>query len=121
MVLGANKMTIHYTDGRTVQGALLFRSDNIVRAVLKGGDDVAEFKCLNGTWASEDCEPVRIEFAWERLSRNEVVSEADCLCSNELASRLIHLLLNGSDEDELAMPSFSQLPELSLGASLGWN
>jgi hypothetical protein len=114
-------VTIHYTDGRTVQGAILFRSDNIVRAALKGGDDVAAFTSLNGTWISEDCEPVRIEFAWERLSRNEGVSETDCLCSNELASRLIHLLLSGSDEDELTMSSFSRPPELSLGASLGWS
>lgn len=114
-------MTIHYTDGRTVQGALLFRSDNIVRAVLKGGDDVAEFKRLNGTWASEDCEPVRLEFAWESHSRNEVVSEADCLCSNELAARLMHLLLNGSNEDELEMSSVSQSPVLALAAGLGWN
>jgi hypothetical protein len=97
-------MTIKYADGRTVQGVMLSRSDNIVRAALKGGGDAVKFTGLNGTWIAEDCEPVQIEFAWQRHSRSEVVSEADCICSKELASRLIHLLLNGSDEDELVIP-----------------
>jgi len=47
-------MTIHYADGRTVQGVILFRGDNIIRAALKGGGDVAEFTSLNGTWICEE-------------------------------------------------------------------
>lgn len=94
-------MIIKYPDGRTVQGVILSRSDNIVRAALDGYDDAAEFTRLDGSWISEDSEPVQIEFGWQGLSRSEEVSEADCICSNELRSRLIHLLLHGSDEAEL--------------------
>jgi len=102
---GSKKMTIKYADGRTVQGVILSGSDNIVRAALKGGgSDTVEFTNQSGTWIAEDCEPVQIEFAWQRRSRSEVVAEADCICSKELASRLIHLLLNGNDQDELVMP-----------------
>jgi hypothetical protein len=89
MVLGPNKMTIKYTDGRTVQGAILSRSDNVIRAALKVGDGAVKFTRLNGTWIAEDREPVQIEFAWQRHSRSEVVAEADGICSKELASRLI--------------------------------
>jgi hypothetical protein len=103
---GSDEMTIKYADGRTVRGVILSRSEKILRAALKGeGGDAVTFTSLNGTWFTEDREPVQIEFAWQRRSRSEVVAEADCICSKELASRLIHLLLNGTDQDELAMPS----------------
>jgi hypothetical protein len=56
---------------------------------------------IRGTWVTEDCEPVRVEFAWQNKKGAEVLSEADCLCSHELAARLVHLLWAGSDEQEL--------------------
>jgi hypothetical protein len=79
-----------------------------MRVLLKGSEDVAEFTEVNGTWVSEDCEPVRVETAWQRHSPSETPSEADCVCSRELASRLLHLLLNADEESERttsALPS----------------
>jgi hypothetical protein len=97
-------MTIQYADGRTVQGYILSRSDNSLRAVLSGCDGAVRFTRLHDRWIAEDCEPVQIEFAWQRRSWREMASEADCACSKELASQLIHLLLSGNDWRELVMP-----------------
>ena len=58
-------MTIYYTDGRSLEGVLLRRTDDSLRVAVEGSDDVEEFTRINGVWVSGDCEPVRIEFAWE--------------------------------------------------------
>ena len=96
-------MTIYYTDGRSLEGVLLRRTDDSLRVAVEGSDDVEEFTRINGVWVSGDCEPVRIEFAWERHSRKEdALREADFLCSHELAARLIHLLWNPDEEEKPA-------------------
>ena len=91
-------MTIQYRNGNRYEAALIARTENTIRVAPRGADDVMEFTNVNGTWVSEDCEPVQIEFEWQRRGRQPEVSEADCICSEELASRLIHLLLSGEEE-----------------------
>lgn len=100
-------MIIRYTDGRSVEGVLLARDENRIRVALKDCDDVSEFVIVSGVWVSEDCEPVRVEFAWQ-TAKHVDVSEADCLCSRELAARLIQLLLSGEEAEihDLPIPSF---------------
>ena len=92
-------MTIRYADGRTLEAVVLSRTDNTLRVAAKNTDDVLVFSDFNGTWVSEDCEPVRIEFAWQFHSLEVAVAQADCICSKELASRLMHLLFSGSNEE----------------------
>ncbi|HYW42084.1 MAG TPA: hypothetical protein VE959_04455 [Bryobacteraceae bacterium] len=99
MALKAGNMYITYTNGNTVEGFILGRTDTTIRAVVKGADDVVEFNNVRGTWISDDCEPVRIEFAWQRQSARSIPSEAECICPPHLASRLIHLLYTDSPED----------------------
>jgi hypothetical protein len=94
-----SKTTIKSLPGKTVQGAILSRNDKTMRVAVEGGDDAVVLKCVNGTWISEDCEPVEVTFDWQRYSRKEVVSESNCICPKELAARLIRVLLRG-DEDE---------------------
>jgi len=96
-------MTIHYINKKSIEGFLLARTDNTLRVSIPGADDVLEFTCINGTWVSEDCEPVRIEFAWERKSHQPEVTEADCICPRELAAHLIHLLLNGEENSGVTL------------------
>ena len=43
--------------------------------------------------------PVQVTFEWQRQAKVEEVSLEECLCSPELASRLIHLLYTSSEED----------------------
>jgi hypothetical protein len=109
MDLEANTMIIHYTNGKSTEGLLLALSPNALRIAIPGENDVREFTGINGTWVSDDCEPARIEFAWERKKHQPEVTEADCICPPELAARLIHLLLSGEDEPSLrtAMPAAS--------------
>jgi hypothetical protein len=92
-------MIITYANGTTLEAILVTRHEHTIRVAVRGGDDLLEFKDINGTWVSEDCEPVRIEFEWQRHGHQPEVSEADCICSQDLAARLIHLLLNGDEEE----------------------
>jgi hypothetical protein len=95
-------MMLTYANGTRKEAVLLARSDNKMRVVVRGGEEPTELTQVNDAWVSEDCEPVRVEFAWQGKSRQEVPSEAECICPHHLASRLIHLLWNGADEEELA-------------------
>jgi hypothetical protein len=92
-------MTIRYSSGRTVHAVLLVRKEKMIRAVPQGSDDVVEFNEINGTWVSDDCEPVHIEFAWQSRKGNLSYSEEDFVTSHDLASRLIHLSRSGAIAD----------------------
>src|ERR1035438_502314 len=96
-----HKMILIYADGSRTEAFLLARTENRIRVAIPGSDDPLEFTDMHGTWVSEDCEPVCVEFAWQGKTREEVLTEADCICSHELAARLIHLLWNESDEENL--------------------
>ena len=90
-------MRITYTNGKTTEGIILSRNERIMRIALKGSEDVTEFAIVSGEWVSEDLEPVHVRYEWQRRSRKQVVTEADCVCSKELASGLIQLLLSGEE------------------------
>jgi hypothetical protein len=83
---------------------LLLRSENMLRIALQGSDDVLELNQIAGMWVTEDCEPVHVDFAWSRLHPAEPVTEADCICSHELAADLIHLLYTGHEETSVTAP-----------------
>jgi hypothetical protein len=106
-------MTIKYLDGRAFEAVLLSRTETMIRLALEGADDVTELRNVNGTWVSEDREPVLIEFAWQRNARKPTIAEAECCCSRELASRLIRLLSTHSQKDEAALSASS--PSTSAG------
>jgi hypothetical protein len=90
-------MKVIRRDGTIKEAVMLSQTDGTIRAVLKGDDDVTEFVNVHGTWVCEDCEPVRIEFAWEQIEPKPIPTEAECICSKELAARLIHLLVSGGE------------------------
>lgn len=92
-------MTIRYANGQTQEAALLSRTETTLRVALAGADDVTEFALIHGNWISADCEPVEIEFAWQRRQRKPVVTEADCCCTKDLAAHLIHLLYTDSSDE----------------------
>ncbi len=96
-------MTIAYANGRTVQAVPLARTESSLRAAVQGAEDTLEISEVGGAWITADCEPVTIEFAWQRLDRKPKISEADCLCSRELAARLVHLLFTDSGEDNIRL------------------
>ena len=94
-------MTISYPDGTALEALLLSRGDDTLRVIIPGDDDVRTFTLIRGTWVSEDCEPVKIEFAWQRSGKADLPREVDCICSKELASRLTSMLLAGTADDDL--------------------
>ena len=86
-----NKMTLTYADGSRTEAFLLARTESRIRVAVPGSDDPLEFTDVHGTWVSEDCEPVGLEFAWQGKTREEVLTEADCICPHELAAHLIQI------------------------------
>src|SRR6516225_7375869 len=97
-------MIIRYNNGQAFEAALLSRTQDSMRIALKGTDDVVELKQIHGVWVSEDCEPVRVDFEWQQQRPVEAVTEADCICSHDLAARLIHLLVSAEDQAPTAVP-----------------
>lgn len=91
-------MFLTYADGSRTEAFLLTRNENTIRVAIPGSDDPLELTDVHGVWVTEDCEPVRVEFAWQGKTREQVITEADCVCSHDLAARLLHLLWN-ADED----------------------
>src|ERR1022692_1582403 len=111
-------MTINYSAGRAVEAVLLTRTERTLLVAVQGADDVMEISNINEPGVSAVCEPVAIEFAWQRLDRKSKISEADCHCSPELAARLIRLLFTDSSADttESDVLVGSQIP---FGSALG--
>jgi hypothetical protein len=107
-------MIITNANGQTIKAALVVGGDTWMRLVLAGSDDVTEFTQINGTWVSEDCEAVQIEYGWSVRAKH-VYTEEDFLCSHELASQLIHRLLNPEEGEDLGTP----VPSPSLHAAAG--
>ena len=84
-------MIIQYTNGQKMEAVLISRNGNTMRVALKGSDDVVVLNELNGSWVTDDCEPVEVTFAWE-LPAAPAVCEDDFICSPELAAQLIDML-----------------------------
>ena len=95
------KDTIQYRNGYTVEAVLLTKTETSMRIAVKGADDIMELKQINGAWVTEDCEPVQIQSGLSAKSKGPVVTLDDCICSEELAARLLQLLFDGGEEDEI--------------------
>jgi hypothetical protein len=94
-------MTINYPDGTTLKALLLMHGNDTLQAAVPGDDDARTFTIANGTWITEECEPVTIEFAWQRREKAQVPNETECVCPTDLASRLISALHAGTKGDRL--------------------
>ena len=89
-------MTMRYQDGRAFEAIILSRREEVIRVLLRGAEDAIELTCRNGTWVTEDCDPVTIDFS---PPPPVGVSEADCICPPSVAGELIALLYRDSPED----------------------
>ena len=94
-------MTIHRADGHRIEAALLARHQHAVRVAVRGSEDAVEFKEWNGTWISEDCEPVWIEFDWDEHANELSRPECAFLCSPERARRVVGVLRRDQETEPL--------------------
>ena len=94
-------MTITYSNGTVLEAIVLAHEEDGLRVAVAGEGDVRTFRRIHGVWISEECEPVAVEFAWGRHGATNVPDEVDCICTKKLASRLISMLLAGTDRDDL--------------------
>ena len=94
-------MTIRYPDGTVVNALLLSRGNDTLRAVAPHDADVRTFTLRSGSWLSENCEPVTLEFNWEHNQQSAIPEETECTCSKPLARKLISMLFAGSEMDSV--------------------
>jgi hypothetical protein len=108
-------MTITFTNGKKVEAVLVSRTEDAMHVIARGDSDARELRNVRGTWVSEDCEPVSVEFAWQKSGRKPTITEADCVCSRELAAKLIHSLIAGesAEESEVEEPVMAPVQALS--------
>ena len=79
-----------------------------MRVAIEGCDDSLDLKRIDGVWVTEDCDPVEVDFAWDRgASAETVVTEVDCICPAELATRLVDMFLHPRRDD---VPTETELP-----------
>ena len=94
-------MFITFLDGQKIEAVIYSQNGSTMRVAVKGAEDLVDFTSISGQWLSENCEPVDIEFAWQRIPTKETVTEADCICSQELATHLVECLWMGGADDEV--------------------
>lgn len=93
-------MTIRYSNGFQVEGVLLTRTEDSMRVAVQGSDDILQLSLILGQWITEDCELVQVNFAWAKQDDRTVVTLDDCICSKDLAAKLLHLLFSGDQDAE---------------------
>jgi hypothetical protein len=107
-------MIIRYANGQTFEAVLLSRTETTMRVAIQGYDDIVALNLVHDVWISDDCEPVQVSFSWNGRPAAPAVRADDCICSHELAARLIHLLYAGEDTlDQAAL-----VPREHLAAAL---
>ena len=109
MGLTGINMTIKYGDGRSVQAALLKLAGDLMRVAIQGADDVTEFQKINGVWVGEDCEPVKVEFAWQQTKRphSQPVLEKDCCWTPDEAAGIYHAAVTSGMFEEVASSAWN--------------
>jgi hypothetical protein len=55
-------MLVTDTSGNKRPAVILALAGGVMRVALKNGDDVEEYRLVNQTWVSTQCEPVTFEF-----------------------------------------------------------
>jgi hypothetical protein len=93
-------MTIHYNNGESREAILLARTETSMRVVIRGSADTTELRDAEGRWLAENGEPVDIEFAWMRKAAQPSSRIGDYVCAQELAARMIEMLLAGDETGE---------------------
>ena len=96
-------MTITYPNGVVLTAVLLAHNDTEIRAISPQRDDALSFTRVQGTWISEEMEPVTLTFEWQRGKTAPIPSEEDCICSKEHAAQLIRTLLSGQEDGQACL------------------
>ncbi len=109
-------MTVKYADGRVKNGLLIAWENRKMRVVLEGADDTEELISVCDAWISDSGDPVKVQFEWQHHAVQQTVTEADCVCSKELAASLIDCLFGGN---QLAMDH--TLSESAHASNVIWN
>jgi hypothetical protein len=97
-------MTIRYRNGSLVEAILFSRTQTSMKAQLQGAEDITEFQLINGTWVSEDCEPVVVAFSGTIHGSATAGAVEDFVCSQEVAARLQRFPLGAAHAADAGLP-----------------
>jgi hypothetical protein len=64
-------MRILYPDGSSIEAMILNLTGRVLRVAVPGGEDVLEFKLVNGIWLSEQSEGVTFDFPFGGFGHKE--------------------------------------------------
>ena len=88
-------MTIRNRDRRAVEAVLLPLAQTSNHTTTQV-EDAAEFPNI---WILQDRKPIQTDSTSQLRSQMLTVSEVDCICSHELANRLLHSLFIDTSKD----------------------
>jgi hypothetical protein len=106
-------MTITYANGNVSKALVLSHQEDEIRAIAAVSDDVMTFTRFQGTWISEEIDPVTIEFEGQRGGALPAPSVEGCICPKELAAYLIQTLFAGCEEEEASGMLYVFNPQLN--------
>ncbi len=92
-------MVIRFADGSEAEGILLVWDQDTMRVAVKDREDVLALNCVSGNWMTDDGSRVKIEFEWQRSFKEMLPSEADCICSKQMAAQLRYLFFDSFVEE----------------------
>jgi hypothetical protein len=116
---GRQRMTIHYPNGKTVEGLLLSQAGGTLRVAARGVNDALVFHSVQGAWIAESREQVRIEPEWQRQQVRPDWNRPDCVYSQELAERLVRVLRANQPDLERGWNSCSRRASAERAAAVG--
>jgi hypothetical protein len=70
-------MLIRFRDGSLFEAVILLLEGAAMRLALKDAQDVLELRLLNGTWVTEDGEPVTFDFSLNVFAAVGIIPPAD--------------------------------------------
>jgi hypothetical protein len=68
-----------------------------MRVAVQGHDDIVVLTRISDVWVSDECDAVQVGCSWAEQVAMTEVTEADCVCSLDLAAHLIHMFYIGGD------------------------
>ncbi|MEO8591978.1 MAG: hypothetical protein ABI759_01540 [Candidatus Solibacter sp.] len=108
-------MTITYPNGSIVEAIVLSHDENAIRAIAPSSQDVLAFTQFHGIWFSDKLEPITIEFEWQRGGASSFPAVDDCVCPQELAAKLIHMLFADTEAEEVKSHAPSVFTQTACG------
>src|SRR5690242_3632935 len=73
-------MWITFLDGQIREAVIFSQNNQTLRVATEQSEDLLDLTCISGQWVTENCEPVQVEFAWDRRRPAAAITMEECIC-----------------------------------------